>query len=180
MDGRIAAVLDGGQCEVGVESTVICFDDPETIHVLRPGLICAEELLPYAGAVYVDPAVFEQAAPDAKVASPGMKYKHYAPRARILPVEADSFDGYAAYVRAHADAHTWCLLFDTDPEVPGIPCMRYGDDGARQAHDLFCRFRELDAAGAVTVYVRGPSSQGRSLGVYNRLLRAAGFEVINL
>lgn len=180
MDGRIAAVLDGGLCEVGVESTVICFDDPQTIHILRPGLISKEDLEPYAERVYVDKAIFEQIAPDTKVASPGMKYKHYSPDAKILPVDAPDFETFSHYVRNHAVFGTYCLLFDADPEVEGIPSMRYGDSGAEQAHFLFLRFRELDEAGAKLVYVRMPRHDGADLSVYNRLMRAAGFEVISL
>ncbi len=180
MNGRIAAVLDGGQCEGGVESTVICFDDTQTIHILRPGLISQEDLAPYAGRVYVDHAVFEQIAPETKVASPGMKYKHYSPKAKILPVDAPDFDAFVRYVRQHWKEHTYCLLFDSDPEPDGIPCLHYGDSGIRQAHDLFFRFRELDELGAALVYVRMPSQSGAGLSVYNRLMRAAGFEVIRL
>lgn len=180
MDGRIAAVLDGGQCEVGVESTVICFDDEETIHILRPGLISREDLAPYAECVYVDKAIYEQIAQDAKVASPGMKYKHYSPDAKILPVDAPSFSDFSQYVRTHAGDGTWCLLFDADPEIEGIPSMRYGDTGAAQAHDLFLRFRELDEQGAKLVYVRMPRQEGADLSVYNRLMRAAGFEAVKL
>ena len=180
MDGRIAAVLDGGLCEVGVESTVICFDDADTIHILRPGLISKEDLTPFAKHVYVDKAIYEQIAPDAKVASPGMKYKHYSPDAKITPVDAPDFAAFAAYVKAHADEKTYCLLFDADPEIPGVKSMRYGDDGAAQAHFLFLRFRELDEAGAGQVFVRMPRQDGADLSVYNRLMRAAGFEVVTL
>ena len=180
MDGRIAAVLDGGLCEGGVESTVICFDDAETIHILRPGLISAEDLAPYCKRVYVDPAVYSQIAPDARVASPGMKYKHYAPKAKILPVDAPDFEGFVSYVQSHQQENTWCLLYDSDPEIPGIPCMRYGDTGREQAHYLFLRFRQLDEAGAAVVYVRMPRQSGADLSVYNRLMRAAGFEVITV
>ncbi len=180
MRGKIAAVIDGGICEVGVESTVICFDDDETIHILRPGLISAEDLAPFAKKVYVDPAVYQQIDKDAKVASPGMKYKHYAPKAKILPVDAPDFKAFSDFVTANAKAGTYCLLFDSDPEIEGIPCLRYGDNGIQQAHYLFLRFRELDAKGAVTVYVRMPKTSGADLSVYNRLMRAAGFEVISL
>lgn len=180
MQGRIAAVLDGGLCEVGVESTVICLDDDKTIHILRPGLVAMEDLAPYAERVYVDQAVFEQTAPDVKVASPGMKYKHYAPKAKLLPVDAPDFEQFSAWVQAQTQENPWCLLFDADPEIPGIPCMRYGDTGAEQAHLLFLRFRELDEAGASIVYVRMPQQNGVDLSVYNRLMRAAGFEVIRL
>jgi L-threonylcarbamoyladenylate synthase len=58
--------------------------------------------------------------------------------------------------------------------------MTYGDSGVQQAHYLFLRFRELDALGARTVYVRMPQKSGADLSVYNRLMRAAGFEVITL
>lgn len=177
MNGRIPAVLDGGMCEVGVESTVICFDDAETIHILRPGKISAEDLAPYASKVYVDKAVYSQLAPDAKVASPGMKYRHYAPKAKLLPVDASDFGTFSAYVQAQAQTQDWALLFDSDPDVPGIPCMRYGDTAEEQAHLLFLRFRELDEAGASHVYVRMPAKNGVGLSVYNRLMRAAGFEV---
>ncbi len=180
MEGRIAGVIDGGLCEVGVESTVICFDDAETIHILRPGIISEEDLQPFAKNVYVDKAVYSQIAPDAKVASPGMKYKHYAPKAKILPVETDSFSKFMDYVQSHADNNAWCLLFDSDPKPENLPFMRYGDDGREQAHFLFLRFRELDEHGADTVYVRCPRKDGTSLSVYNRLMRAAGFEVITV
>lgn len=180
MDGRIAAVIDGGLCEGGVESTVICFDDAETIHILRPGLIAAEDLAPYAASVYVDEAVYKQIAADARVASPGMKYRHYAPHAKILPVDAPDFNTFSEFVKANAGTNTYCLLFDSDPEVEGIPSLRYGDSGIQQAHYLFLRFRELDALGADKVYVRMPRKDGADLSVYNRLMRAAGFEVITL
>ncbi len=180
MDGRIAAVIDGGLCEVGVESTVICFDDDETIHILRPGLISVEDLEAYAKNVYVDPAIYKQIAADAKVASPGMKYRHYAPHAKLIPVDAPNFEVFAEYVRSHCTEGTHCLLFDSDPEISGVPCLRYGDSGKEQAHFLFLRFRELDALGAKTVYVRMPKKSGADLSVFNRLMRAAGFEVITL
>ena len=180
MNGRIAAVLDGGQCEVGVESTVICFDTPETIHILRPGLISEEDLRPYARQVYVDQAVFTQIAPEAKAASPGMRYKHYSPKAKILPVDAPDFEAFRDYVLHHQQKNLYCLLFDSDSEIDGIPCLHYGDSGAEQAHDLFFRFRELDELGAELVYVRMPRQTGADLSVYNRLMRAAGFEVIRL
>ena len=180
MNGRIAAVLDGGQCEGGVESTVICFDTPESIHILRPGLISREDLLPYAKQVYVDKAVFTQIAPDAKVSSPGMKYKHYSPKAKILPVDAPDFQSFRNYVLQHQQGSTYCLLFDSDAEIENIPCLHYGDSDTQQAHDLFFRFRELDALGAELVYVRMPQQTGAGLSVYNRLMRAAGFEVIRL
>lgn len=180
MEGRISAVIDGGMCDVGVESTVICFDDDETIHILRPGLISAEDLEPFAAHVYVDEAVYKQIEEGTLVASPGMKYRHYAPSAKIIPVDAPDFAAFEQFVQTQKKDGTYCLLFDSDPAVAGIPCMRYGDSGKEQAHYLFLRFRELDEAKAAVVYVRMPKKSGTDLSVYNRLMRAAGFEVITL
>ncbi len=180
MNGRISAVIDGGLCEVGVESTVICFDDAETIHILRPGMISPEDLSPYAERVYVDEAIFKQIDPSAVVASPGMKYRHYAPDTVIIPVDAPDFQAFTEFVLSHYEEGTYCLLFDSDPDIPGVPFLRYGDVAKEQARYLFLRFRQLDEQKAKIVYVRMPKKSGADLSVYNRLMRAAGFEVITL
>ncbi len=180
MQGRIPMILDGGSCEGGVESTVICFDDRDTIHVLRPGLVTPEALSRFAPRVLVDKAVYAPVAEGERVASPGMKYKHYAPKARILPIDTDDFASFAKFVKGHANERDYCLVFDDDPSIEGIACLRYGSTGAERAFALFRRFRELDELGAEHVYVRIPPKSGEDLSVYNRLLRASGFEVISL
>ena len=104
---------------------------------MRTGLISLEDLQPFAARVYIDEAVFRQISADAKVASPGMKYRHYAPTAKLIPVDAPDFQTFADYVTAHAEVDTFCLLFDSDPEVPGVRSLRYGDTAQQQAHYLF-------------------------------------------
>ena len=164
MDGRIAAVVDGGQSEFGVESTVISFDGEDAVRILRPGAVTREMLLVEEGA---------------KVASPGMKYKHYSPKADIIMVESSEEDFVSLVGRNYGDG-VYALIFDGD-EV-GFPYrhMTYGADSSMQAHWLFQRLRELDDIGAEKVYVRAPSTDGVGLAVYNRLIRAAGFEVIRI
>lgn len=80
--GRVDGIVNGGDCEVGVESTVITVVT-EVPRVLRPGGISVEQLRRVLGRVDVDRAVLEKPAENAKVASPGMKYKHYAPKADV-------------------------------------------------------------------------------------------------
>ena len=75
MNGKIAAVVDGGQSEFGVESTVISFDGDDAVRILRPGAITREMLLEVCGDVVIDPAILHEVEAGAKVASPGMKYK---------------------------------------------------------------------------------------------------------
>ena len=83
MDGRIEAVLDGGACSVGVESTVITLV-ADTPRILRPGIITREEIEAVIGSVDVDRAVLNKLESDEKASSPGMKYKHYSPKARVV------------------------------------------------------------------------------------------------
>ena len=88
MNGRIAAVVDGGQSEFGVESTVISFDGEDSVRILRPGAVTREMLLEVCGEVVIDPAILSEVGEGEKVASPGMKYKHYSPKADIIMVES--------------------------------------------------------------------------------------------
>ena len=100
MDGKIPLIIDGGECSVGVESTVVCFRGGK-IHILRPGGITAEMLAPF-GEVEVDRAVTAQPAPDERVLSPGMKYKHYSPKADVSVVNAHGAR-FEQYCRACAE-----------------------------------------------------------------------------
>ena len=162
MDGRIAAVVDGGACEVGVESTVVDVTG-ERVRVLRPGAVTVEMLSQIAGGVEIDDAVTHELKMGATVSSPGMKYKHYAPNAHTT-------DGVMA------------LCFDGEESELQVPFLTYGarNDHASQAHRLFECLRLLDEHRATVAYTACPSADGIGLAVYNRLLRAAGFEVIEL
>ena len=177
MQGKIAAIVDGGQSDFGVESTVISFDSEDTVRILRPGAVTREMLLEICGNVVIDPAILHEVAEGAKVASPGMKYKHYSPKADIIMVEADH-DAFLSVVEKEYDEGVYALVFDGD--TCPYRHMTYGADSSQQAHLLFQRLRELDEIGAKKVFVRAPSPEGIGLAVYNRLIRAAGFEVIRV
>ena len=88
MDGKIAAVVDGGSCSVGVESTVVTLACPVP-RVLRPGGITPDQLRSVLGEVEIDKAVFKALENGEKVLSPGMKYKHYSPNAHVVIVKGD-------------------------------------------------------------------------------------------
>lgn len=188
MDGRIDAVLDGGPCEVGVESTVVDLsrlsNSSHPPRLLRPGGITLSMLERVAGRVEVDEAVTHALKNDAVAASPGMKYKHYAPKARVVLVKG-SPEAYAAFVNAQAGKHVAGLMamcFDGEEKALQVPAVTYGGrhDGAGQAQRVFDALRRLDDMDAKLVYAVCPSAEGVGLAVYNRLLRAAAFEVIEL
>lgn len=181
LDGKIDYIIDGGPCAVGVESTVITLVDG-TPRVLRPGGITPGQIRAVLGSCEVDPAVYEKLREGQTAASPGMKYRHYAPRARVS-VLSGSLDSFLAYVNTHADAQGVCALcFDGEGARLHVPFIEYGAQGdpQAQARRLFDALRELDERGARRVYARMPSEEGVGLAVYNRLMRAAAFEVMDL
>jgi L-threonylcarbamoyladenylate synthase len=157
-----------------VESTVICFRN-DKIHILRPGGVTAEMLSEFAE-VEIDRAVTAQPEKGERVLSPGMKYKHYSPKANVIIVNAHG-ESFRRYCEENADGKTIALGAGVQNE--GI-FLDYGATSDIQAKRLFAMLREADELGADTVFVEMPSENGIGLAVYNRLLRAAGFEIVEV
>lgn len=176
MMGKIDGIIDGGDCEYGVESTVITLaTDVPTL--LRPGAITKEMIEAVIGEITVAPAVLEGMKNDEVAASPGMKYKHYAPKAKVVIVNANKKE-YEKFVNAQKGAFALC--FDDDEvTIPKVTFGRENDD-LSQAKELFDALRELDEMGAKKVYARIPRKDGVGMAVYNRLIRAAAFCIIDL
>lgn len=180
MNGKIDAVLDGGECRVGLESTVITLATPVP-RLLRPGGITLEQLEAVLGHVDVDPAVFDMLKEGEQATSPGMKYKHYAPKADIIIIKSD-FSAYQQYVATHAGDGVFALCFDGEESALCVPSVTYGaaDRDEEQAHLLFDALRKLDDLGASRVFARCPRQTGVGMAVYNRLIRAAAYQVVDL
>lgn len=180
LKGKIPVIIDGGECQVGLESTVITLAT-EIPTLLRPGGITVEQLEAVIGKINIDKGVTQMLSKDTVVASPGMKYKHYAPMAKVIILKG-STNQYANYVNNHSNGCTGALCYSGDESLLKVPCVSLGNeqDYNAQAHNLFTALRKLDEMGLKTVYARCPSTEGVGLAVYNRLIRSAGFEVINL
>lgn len=176
MNGKIAAIVDGGDCAYGVESTVITLATP-TPTLLRPGAVTKEMLEAEIGPIAVAPAVLEKMADGETAASPGMKYKHYAPKAQVILVNGDSA-AYAAFVNSQPGCYALCYEEDR-VTVPKVPYGKATDD-LSQARELFDALRRLDELGAKKVYARMPRKTGVGMAVYNRLIRAAAFRILDL
>ncbi len=177
LDGKIAGIVDGGDCAVGVESTVITFAEG-TPKVLRPGGITVEMLKSVLGEVIVDDAVIHGLAKDAKAASPGMKYKHYSPKADITIADM-SLDDYVKLMKSNPDFGALC--FDCENKYFDNDFVSFGKeyDGKSQANRLFAALNELDEKGIKKVYSRRVQKHGVGLAVFNRLVRSAGFNIIH-
>ena len=181
MDGRLPLILDGGESAVGVESTVVSVIGEHPM-LLRPGYITKEQMEAVLGEeVLVSPAILEKLKDGEVARSPGMKYKHYAPKAQVTILRWD-FEAYRRYVTEHAEEGVWALCFDGEGAQLPVPFIEYGrnHDGVTQAHHLFTALRDLDRHGARVVYARCPEQDGVSMAVYNRLIRAAAFRVVTL
>lgn len=178
LEGRIDAVLISDDCSVGVESTVLLLADGAK-RLLRPGGVTREMLESVIGPVTLDKAVLS-AEVTAKVSSPGMKYKHYAPATKVVLLVGDR-DAYVDYVN-HSTQPCAALCFAEDAARLKCPCLPYGsgEDEATLARGLFDALRRVDTLGVAVAYVHAPSQQGVGLAVYNRLLRAAAFDVVTL
>ena len=182
MDGKIDAVVMGENCEVGVESTVVTFvTNPPRL--LRPGGITVEDLREIIPDIVIDKAVLSEPEKGARVSSPGMKYKHYAPKANVVLVEGDS-NRFAEFLnkKRKEDNSAFALIFSEDAPLVEKPYIIYGSsgNGLSQAENIFEDLRRLDELGVKNCYVHAPDKTGVGLAVYNRLIRAAAFEVIKL
>ena len=178
MDGRIPLVLDGGECNIGVESTVVSLAGEQPI-LFRPGFITKAQMEDVLHKeVILSKGITEELAKDEKVLSPGLKHKHYAPKAEVTIINGE-FEKYRQLVEKE---NATALCFDEYADKINAKTVCYGSekDSATQAVKLFHALRQLDEIGAGKVYAMMPSTEGVGLAVYNRLLRAAGFRVVNL
>ena len=184
MAGRIPLILDGGPCDVGLESTVIDMTG-EVPRVLRPGGITPERIREICGAVQVDEAVMRPLREGERPRSPGMKYRHYAPKGQLTIVKGGEED-VAGEIRALYDAalaagrHPLILALEDHLSAYGDRCaLSLGKDAAGMAHALFDALREADALGADALFSEAVPEEGVGLAVMNRLGRAAAFHIVD-
>lgn len=179
-DGRIDAVVDGGPCAVGVESTIVDLTEARP-RLLRPGGVTPEELTQVLGDLVIDPAVTAPLRQDVVVRAPGMKYRHYAPQEPVLIVSG-SREKAAAYIRAHFSPGDRVLCFEEElPLYEGCDPLSYGReaDVASLSAGLFAALRILDSPSVGKVFARCPVGGGVAYAVQNRLQKAAAFHIVD-
>ena len=184
MNGRIDVIIDGGPCNIGVESTVVSLMGG-AVTILRPGGITREMLEAVIGPVNLSPAVLAPLKQGEAAASPGMKYKHYAPDAQVI-VGTGSLPDMAAkliaeYERREAEGLT-CIIFATEETRCFYRGKRYVIIGERKnpitlCESLFAQFRAQEDKADVILCEALPETD-MGLAYMNRLLRSAGFKTI--
>ena len=179
MNGRVDMILDGGESEIGLESTIVKIDG-DSLTLLRPGGITYDALCMVCDRVTVADAVTHQLAANERPLSPGMKYRHYAPDAPVVLLHGDK-DLILAFLRAEQAARK-CAILCYDEECAalapeGLIPVGARDDLATQAHRLFTALRQADRSGAEIIYAHLPPQDGLGLALYNRMIRAAAHTV---
>ena len=194
LDGRIDMILDGGPADIGLESTIIDVTE-ETPVILRPGYIGREALETLLGKVELDRAVFAEPAQGVKPKAPGMKYRHYAPKAEMTLVEG-AFAAEAILKEAAASARAGrrtgilCSEETKDRYSPlaeelgaegfslKLFCAGRRSDPESIAHRLFGLLRQFDEDGIEVVWAESFDEGGIGTAVMNRLRKAAGYRIM--
>ena len=180
MDGKIEGVVDGGPCSVGVESTILDLTcNPPRL--LRPGGLPLEELESVVGAIAVDKAVVSLLSEGEKPRAPGMKYRHYAPKAPVTVVTGRP-DRSAREIVHRMGPDSGVICFDEFAGLfAGHEIRKLGSwkDKATQAQRVFDALRAFDGTSVPDIYAQCPDSRGLGLAIGNRLKKAAGFHVID-
>ena len=181
MEGKIDGIVDGGPCAVGVESTIIDLTE-EPPRLLRPGGVTLEELRDALGEVAVDPAVTRLMGAGEHPRAPGMKYRHYAPKAPVTVVKGDAA-ATAAYIRDHLGEGEGVVCFDEYAGLyAGHTVEKLGPaaDKAAQARNVFDALRAFDGTDVTAIWSQCPDEGGIGLAISNRLNKAAGFHIVDL
>lgn len=185
MMGRADVIIAGADCEFGLESTIVQVDGGG-VKLLRPGKITVEDIEALGIEVSVAGAVTDRLAEDEVALSPGMKYRHYAPKAPVLLLEGDR-TSCAEYIRAEKCERVALICYSEDigfyrAELPYADFYDFGggNDRMTQAHRLFDILRSADDMNYDVIYAPLPKKDGIGLALYNRMIRAAAYKIIRL
>ena len=187
MNGKIEMILDGGAVGIGVESTIVDVSGPVPM-LLRPGAITIEMLRETLDQVDIDPVILGPVSGDIKPKAPGMKYRHYAPKADMTLVEGD-MDKVVAYINEQTKKA------EAEGKKVGIICTEESQDmyqggnleviGSREheetvAHNLFAVLRDFDARKVDCIFSESFSKDQLGQAIMNRLCKAAGYHIVNI
>ncbi len=187
MDGIIPMIIDGGQVGIGIESTIVDLAEDE-ISILRPGFITREMLEEVLGRPVVFDKGIDGCHPDAQPKAPGMKYRHYAPKAEMTIVEGD-LQEIVAYINKETDRllaeGKKVAVMATDEAVLNYKASVVKSMGSRNnpgslAYNFYKILREFDEEEVDYIFSEGLGEEGVEHAVMNRMIRAAGHKKIQL
>lgn len=186
LKGKVDIILGGGRTDVGLESTVIDMTGEPTI--LRPGGIAYEDLKNVLGNVFIDPAIMEKPDMNMKPKSPGMKYRHYSPKADMFIVDGELervVDKIKELSLEKVSMGFKVGILSTDQTFKQYNVGIVLTMGSRDCKDtiaasLFDRLREFDNIGVDIIYAEGVAEDYIGLAIMNRMKKAAGYNIIHV
>lgn len=190
MMGRVDMIIDGGDCDFGLESTIVSVNPDGGVTLLRPGKITVSDISALGIEVTVADAVKDKLREGEVALSPGMKYRHYAPECEVLLLDGDG-PATVAYIRSYvsknASGKYAVIAYSEDVEyyksnLDGAYIYDFGKkaDEVRQAHSLFDILRRADKESFSVIFAPLPREDGIGLALYNRMIRAAAHKIIRL
>lgn len=184
MLGRVDMIIDGGNCDFGLESTIVKIVSDKELLLLRPGKITPEDLRECGFSVEIASAVTGALKEGEKPLSPGMKYRHYAPKAPVFLFEGNGSE-LVSHLKNEASSKVGLIWYSEEIEeitsaFPDITVLDFGSkcDLNAQAHNLFEILRRADEYGFERIYAPLPEKSGIALALYNRMIRAAAHQII--
>ena len=185
MEGRIPLIIDGGESDVGLESTVISLAGEKPC-ILRPGGVTKAMLEEVLGPVDLAGSILRPLEKGEKALSPGMMYKHYSPDGQVTLIEGEESAVVEAlrrlYAHAASEGHRACVMCFTEHVAALAEChphdIGHKDDPTEVAHRLFATLRGLDDEKMDVIFSEVVPPEGVGLAVMNRLGRAAAFRTV--
>lgn len=184
LSGKVDYIVDGGECEVGLESTVVrVVDGVPTI--LRPGKISPEDIQKAVGAVKIDEHILKNIEPDEKVLSPGMKYRHYAPKSQCVLIYSEDNEKMVKKIQEISKEYTNPLVISCIENAKYYEVNHKIIYGAKEnlneiAQNIFKDLRKVDSFHPDIVIIEGVKNQGIGLAIMNRLIRACEYHYIKI
>ena len=184
LDGKVQYILDGGFTDIGLESTVIKIDNG-VIDILRPGKITKEELEEVANQVEIDTHVLGKVEKNEKVASPGMKYRHYAPNTKCMMVysnnEKEMINKINEITSNMQNENKKVLVLGRKNHIDAYVAKNkwnMGEELEEVAKNIFTLLRKVDKEKVDLVIIEGVGEKGLGLAITNRLIRACAYNYI--
>lgn len=178
LNGRVDYIIDGTGCEIGLESTVVDVSGDETV-ILRPGGITLEMIKEHIPDARLDSGLIDE---NAVPKCPGLKYKHYSPKAKLIVVQGNS-DNVRNYITSQLSLNPGAGILTygtTDCYKNAGYVINAGDNMDEYAHNLFSALRTFDKKGISLIYAEFNIENGIGVAVRNRLYKAAAHNIIEV
>ena len=183
LSDKMDVIIDGGECKIGIESTVVKVNDDGIPEILRPGYITENDIKNVIGNVKLSDKLFKKVSKNEKVESPGMKYRHYAPSTECVLVKFDDEQVKKVNQIISNNKDVCVLGFEEDFDKININKEKFINMGSKNnleeiSHNLFSALRKIDTMNVRLAIIEGVKKENLGLSIMNRLVRAASNNVI--